>query len=152
MRLRSLTFDELIARGVSRQFAGVLCDPDRYHPELNILVGKTNWDYIIPEGVTEIVPLWDANAESFVRWNRNNVTEFVWLFHDDSTWILIARSEQGIMAKLWQEWIEFQDSDVECRRFAEAIGFRFWETGQSLLDADYDAFTQWVVDLSDNMS
>lgn len=147
MRLGSLTFDELTSRGVSRPFAGVLSDPESYHPDLSILVGKTDWDYYVPEGVTDVTPLWDTNADSCVRWNRNGFTEYVRLFHDDANWLLIATSEQGIMAKLWQEWVEFQDSDAECRRFAEAIGFRDWEVGLALLDANFDAFKKWMVEL-----
>ncbi|NQT36598.1 MAG: hypothetical protein HQ581_03865 [Planctomycetes bacterium] len=152
MRLHSLTFDELTAYGVDPRFARILTDPDSYHPDLSIHVGKTNWDYFIPANVTNVVPLWDSNADSFVRWNRNGSTEYVWLFHDDPNWTLIAASEQGIMAKLWQDWIEFQDSDDECRRFADAIGFRHCEEGLALLDNDYDAFTKWMRELTDNVA
>jgi hypothetical protein len=150
MRLYSVTFNDLLSRGVSPTFARVLSNPCSYHSDLSILVGKTNWDYFIPEGVTDVLPLWDSNADSFVRWKRNGFTEYVLLFHDDPNWSLIANSEQGIMAKLWQDWIEFQDSDTECRRFAEAIGFRHWEEALSLLDSDYDAFQEWLVQLADD--
>jgi hypothetical protein len=150
MRLHSLTFDELTAHDVSRRFAGILSDPGSYHPKLNIIVGKTDWDYFIPENVTEVVPLWDENADSFVRWNRGGITEYVWLFHDDPNWTLIAKSEQGIMAKLWQNWIEFQDSEEECHRFANAIGFRYCDQGLTLLDTDYEAFTKWMAELTDD--
>jgi hypothetical protein len=49
-----------------------------------------------------------------------------------------------------QEWIEFQDSDEECQRFADAIGFRHWEEGLELLDTDYDGFKDWMLELTDN--
>jgi hypothetical protein len=152
MRLRSLTFDELVQHGVDRRFARILSDPEGYHADLNIIVGKTNWDYFIPDGVTDVVPLWDVNANSFVRWNRNGKTEYVWLFHDDPNWTPIARSEQGIMATLWKDWIEFQDSDSEPRRFADAIGFRHCDEALALLDSDCDAFTRWVAELSDTVA
>lgn len=150
MRLVSLTYDELVAHGVSQAFAQVLADPDGYHPDLDVVVGKTHWDYFIPEGVSEVVPLWDCNADSLVRWKRDGQVEYVWLFHDDPKWIHVARSEQGIMAKLWQEWVEFQDAtDEECRLFAEAIGFRHWKEGLSVLETrSTDAIEQWRLGLT----
>lgn len=149
MRLESLPYDQLVANGVNPAFARILSDPDSYHPDLSIHVGKTNWDYYIPDGVINIVPLWDSNADSFVRWNRDGNTEYVWLFHDDPNWILIARSEQGIMAKLWQEWAEFQESDEECQRFADAIGFRYGEDGLKIIERDSDTISNWRLTLTD---
>ena len=149
MRLQSLPCDELVARGVSPSFARILTDPDSYHPDLSILVGKTDWDYFIPDRVTDVVPLWDSNADSFVRWNRNGTTEYVWLFHDDPTWILIARSEQGIMAKLWQDWAEFQETDEECHRFADAIGFRYCDEGLAIWEENGDTIKTWMLGLAD---
>lgn len=150
MRLQSLTFDELVMRGVNQCFARILAAPRSYHQNLDIIVGQTDWDYVVPVDVTDVVPLWDENANSFVRWRRNRVTEFVWLFHDDKAWILIAKSEQGIMAKLWQNWIEFQDADdEEACRFANAIGFRCHVKGLQLLATGNDTFRKWIVDLPD---
>ena len=149
MRLHSLPLDELIARGVSPSFARILCDPDSYHPDLSIHIGSTNWDYYIPADATDIVPLWDSNADSFVRWTRAGATEYVWLFHDNPKWILIAHSEQGIMAKLWQDWAEFQDSDDECRRFADAIGFQFCDEGLAMVERDSDTINAWRLSLTD---
>ncbi|MEZ6138729.1 MAG: hypothetical protein R3C53_27910 [Pirellulaceae bacterium] len=77
MRLESLPYDQLVANGVNPSFARILSDPDSYHPDLSIYVGKTNWDYYIPDGVTNIVPLWDSNADSYVRWTRDGNTEYV---------------------------------------------------------------------------
>ena len=149
MRLHSLSFDQLVARGVSSSFARILSDPDSYHPDLSIHVGQTHWDYFIPDGVTDIVPLWDSNADSFVRWNREGNVEYVWLFHDDPNWVLIAHSEQGIMAKLWQEWAEFQESDDECHRFADAIGFRYCNEGLEIVEKDSAAIETWRLALKD---
>ncbi len=150
MRLQTLTFDELVGRGVNRNFARILVTPESYHTDLDILVGRMDWDYVVPDDVTDVVPLWDTNADAFVRWKRKGVTEYVWLIHDDPDWILVAKSEQGIMAKLWQNWIEFQDSDDDdARRFAEAIGFHHHVDGLRILATDYDAFPTWIVDLPD---
>ncbi len=148
MRLVSLGYDELVSHDVSKNFAHILSDPGAYHPDLPILVGRTNWDYYIPEGVTNIVPLWDSNADSYVRWERDGVIEYVWLFHDDPNWILIAKSEQGVMAALWSSWSEFQESDDECRRFADAIGFKYAEEALEIWDRDYDELQDWKMNLS----
>jgi hypothetical protein len=150
MRLRSQTLDELVAHGVNRQFAGILAAPKSFHEDLDIIIGRTDWDYFVPSDVTDVVPLWDVNADSFVRWKRNHATEYVWLLHDDPSWTLIAKTEQGIMAKLWQNWIEFQDSDDDkARQFAEAINFRYCDEGLRLLATDYDGFVNWILDLPD---
>jgi hypothetical protein len=147
MQLRALTYDELTAHGVSAEFARILIDPESYDPSLSIFVGKTDWDYFVPSGASNIVPLWDENADAIVRWNRDGRTEFVKLYHDDPEWRLIAVSEQGAMCELWRGWIEFKDSDEECRRFAEAIGFRRWEEALKLHDTDYDEFAAWAIQL-----
>ena len=54
------------------------------------------------------------------------------------------------MAKLWQDWIEFQESDEECRRFADAIGFHYSDEAFALLESDYDAFKDWMQELTEN--
>lgn len=151
MQLRALTFDELVDRGVDRRFAQILSYPDSYHPDLRILIGKTDWNYFVPPGVTDVVPLWDSNSDSFVRWTRNGATSYVWLFHDDPDWSAVAASEQGIKGKLWQDWIEFQDADEdECYRFAAAIGFRHCKEGLAKLDREYDEFKKWLLELTDD--
>ncbi len=149
MRLESLSYDQLVAHGVSPSFARILNDPESYHRDLSIHVGKRNWDYFVPQGVTNIVPLWDSNGDSFVRWNRDGNIEYVWLFHDDPNWILMARSEQGIMSKLWQEWAEFQECDEECNRFAAAIGFRYVASGLKILEKESDTINEWRLALTD---
>lgn len=149
MRLRSLTYDELVANHVSGPFARILSDPDSYHPDLSIHIGKTNWDYHIPDGVSNVVPLWDSNADSFVRWNRNGNVEFVWLYHDDPNWSLMAKSEQGIMAILFHEWAEFQESDEDCQQFADAMGFRYCEEALKMMENDSDTIKRWRLSLVD---
>lgn len=103
MHLQQPTSEQFIERGVDARLARILTDPESYHRSLSIMVRAVyrGWDYYIPAGVTEIVPLWDENADCRVRWVRNGQTEHVWLYHDDPHWELIAKSEQGIMAQLW---------------------------------------------------
>lgn len=141
MHLKSLSYEELIDKGVSKSFARIISDPDSYHEDLSIYVGKTDWDYFIPEEVTDVIPLWDSNADSFVRWQRNGMTEYVWLFHDDPEWSLIATSEQGVIAQLWENWVSSFEDEEEFKRFAEALGFlhyreaiKIWDTGQNEFD------------------
>ncbi len=148
MQLRSLSFEELVGHGVRPSFARVLSDPESYDSDQRIHIGRTNWDYYVPDNVSEIVPLWDRNADSIVRWTRCNTTEYVWLFHDDPAWDLLAYSEQGIMHVLWQEWAEFQESDDECRRFAEYIGFRHCEEALAIWNEDSETIDWWRLTLT----
>ena len=87
------------------------------------------WDYWCPEGATDIVGLWDANCDPYVRWCNNGRTEYVWIFHDDADAELIATSEQGILAYLTDQYVELVDADGDelyalIGRFGEYIGFR----------------------------
>jgi hypothetical protein len=150
MRLTALTQSQLVAHGVDRRFATVLADPKSYHADLDIIVGRTNWDYAVPVDAVDIVPLWDSNSDSVVRWHRESTIQYGWLRHDEPGFDLIATSEQGVMAKLWQIWIEFQDADAnECERFADAIGFSHWRHAMKLLDDSYTLFDPWIQSLTD---
>ncbi len=53
------------------------------------------------------------------------------------------------MSKLWQEWAEFQESDEECNRFADAIGFRYAESELKILEKDSDTINGWRLALTD---
>lgn len=143
MHLKSLDYEELIEKGVSERFARVISNPSSYHEDLNLYIGKTDWDYFIPENVTDIVPLWDSNANSFVRWNRSGKIEYVWLFHDDPEWSLIANSEQGIIAKLWETWVGSFEDEEEFKKFADALGFIRYKEAMEVWDAGLEEFDQW---------
>lgn len=143
MYLTSLSYQELVDKGVSKPFARIISDPESYHEYLGFYVGKTAWDYFIPEGVTDVVPLWDCNADSYVRWERDGAVEYVLLFHDDPEWALIARSEQGIIAHLWQSWVGSCEEEEEFRKFAEALGFLHYKEAMQIWDKDFDAFDEW---------
>lgn len=147
MHLKSLGYEELIERGVSEGFARILSDPVDYAPDLRFHVSKTDCDYYIPEDAIDVVPLWDQNADTYARWTRNGVIEYVLLFHDDPEWSLIATSEQGIMAELWNSWAEHQEDDEENFRFANAIGFKHCEKALKIWGDDYDKFQQWKLNL-----
>jgi hypothetical protein len=146
MIIKSLSKTELIQYGVDTNFADVLSDPNKYDKYLHITIGKTDWDYFIPDGVSNIVPLWDVNADSFVRWERKEVTEFVWLFHDNPNCSLIAYTEQGIMAKLYQSLTEFMEED-ECRKIGNAMGFKYVDDAENILKENWDSYESWMLNL-----
>jgi hypothetical protein len=87
--------------------------------------------------------LWDVNADSYVRWKRNGKIEYVWLFHDDPEWSLVAVSEQGIIAELWTSWVESFEDEEEFKNFAHAIGFKHYKEAMDVWDKGYDEFTEW---------
>ena len=149
MHLESLSFEELLKEGVCSKLAHILTNPASYDKDLDILIGKTNWDYLIPEDAGNVIPLWDSNADTFARWVRAGKTEYVWLFHDDPNWALMATSEQGIKAQLWSQWCEFHEDTKECNRFAEAINFFHCDEALKIWERDYDEFQQWKLELSD---
>ncbi len=153
MLLRSLPKGNLISQGVDPDFADLITNPKQFARNFDIFVGKTYWDYFIPKGVRNVVPLWDQNADSYVRWERNGVVEFVKLYHDDPEWRFIAKSEQGLMAVLYQQywesdWIEDEEEfNQSCRQLAQLMGFKYWETAEELLRRDYDEFLTWAKNL-----
>jgi hypothetical protein len=149
MHLISLSFDELVNEGVCSKFARILSNPVAYDNDLDSLIGRTNWDYFIPEDARNVIPLWDSNADTFARWERAGKIEYVWLFHDDPNWVLMATSEQGIKAQLWSKWCEFHEDPKECYLFAEAINFSYCDEALKVWERDYDEFQQWKLALTD---
>lgn len=147
MHLHSLSLEDLIMHGINPKLAYILSNPETYHHDLSIIIGRTDWDYFIPEDVSDIVPLWDVNADSYVRWRRNGHIEYVMLYHDDPNWSHEAISEQGAMSILWTSWSEFQEEDDECLRFAEAIGFQHAVEALKVWKDSYDLFQEWKINL-----
>lgn len=140
--LVSFSAEQLFERGLSSSFAKILADPVGYHPELRFLIGKTAWEYVVAADAEDIVPLWDDNADSYVRWTRHGHHEYVQLFHDDPEWVAVAQSEQGMMAVLWKRWCEVDGRDEA--DFARAIGFRHAEEASRLWQLDSDALESWI--------
>jgi len=149
MRLHSLTFDELKAAGVNAHLAQAIVNPNIIDPCLDIFIQDINWEYYISDDVESVVPLWSSNEDTYCRWRRNGETEYVLLFHDDPKFAILARTEQGLLAELYRQYWEFQDSgdddvnDKKCRVFADAIGFEHREEADTLLLDDYDTFKKW---------
>ena len=50
---------------------------------------------------------------------------------------------------LWQDWAEFQETDEECQRFADAIGFRYCDEGLAIWNKDSDTIRNWMLGLKD---
>ena len=148
MKLTNLSEEQLLQKRVLPKFARILAQPSTYHEDLCILIGCINWNYFIPEQAVEVVPMWGSNADASVRWVRSGRTEYVAIQHDDPVWYTFALSEQGAMCRLWQDWIEFQDADnAEAKRFAEEIGFVHWNEALKLLEDNYEAFENWMLEL-----
>lgn len=149
LHLKAFSYEQLVERGVSQRFARILTDPNSYHPNLDILVGKTDWEYGVPDDAVDVVPLWDNNADSFVRWTRSGRQEFVLLYHDTPEWSVVALSEQGIMAELWRRWCDLEEGDDE--RFANALGFAHWPEAVRLWEAEaapgQDLVGEWIAEL-----
>lgn len=130
--LVSPSYDQWIASGVSPAFAGVLSDPADYHPDLAFTIQQVDGTYLLPDDVTEVVPLWSVEGDAYVRWNRDGVSQYTWVSHEGSDWNLIARSEQGILAELFAAWIEMEESEEEPERSAFAIGRNAWKRGMTM--------------------
>jgi hypothetical protein len=134
MRLPRLDYGAFVGRGVSPPVARFLSAAKHPIPSLDILVRPLSaWDYFIPPGVQDVVGLWDDNADAFVRWKRGGEIEYVLLAHDDPEPVLVAHTEQGLLADLTRRYHEMLDwSDEEAaeelvRQCAEYIGFRHVE-------------------------
>ena len=141
MRLPSLGYDALIARGVSSPVARFITAERHPIREFDIFVRPVyeGWDYNVPEDAADVVGLWDENADAFARWTRGGQQEFVHLYHDDPEYTLIAWTEQGLLAELARRYFEFLDWHAEAtdrRRylaFCEYIGFRHAAALESFL-------------------
>ena len=132
MRLESLTYDAFVARGVSPAVARFITAANHPIPHFDIFVRPVyeGWDYNVPPTATDVVGLWDENADATVRWDRDGQREFVKLYHDDPAITVVAWTEQGLLADLarrYSESLDWHDEESDRRRFAEFvryIGFR----------------------------
>jgi hypothetical protein len=88
------------------------------------------WDYNVPADATDVIGLWDENADAYARWTRVGQQEFVHLYHDAPEHTVVAWSEQGFLADLARRYFEFLDwhDEAAARQryvaFTEYIGFR----------------------------
>ena len=139
MILKALTFEDLVHGGVSESFAKVLSYPEKVDQNLSMTIGKTHWNYFIPDNVVNIIPLWDENSDSVVKWEREGKIEYVCLFHDSKEWTFIAKSEQGVMAYLYKILSDFYDQ-TECIKIGEIIGFTYIVEAEERLENHYNEY------------
>ena len=90
------------------------------------------WTYAIPDGVTALLPLWQtANGDGIALWRRNGLREFVRVRRDES-FIVIAKTEPGLLADTFVSMIETEDWSDEAAaterasRAAEALGYPYF--------------------------
>lgn len=147
MRLPPLGYDALIARGVSPPVARFVTAERHPIREFDIFVRPVyeGWDYNVPTDATDVIGLWDENADVFARWARDGRQEFVQLRHDDPDHTVVAWTEQGLLAELARQYFEFLDwHDVVADRrrylaFADYTGFRHAAALESYLARDSHA-------------
>lgn len=145
MRLKQLTYEEFTAEGLSPTTARFLTASSHPIPNFDIFVRPVNprWDYWSPDEVANVVGLWDENADPYCRWTRRGTIEFVHIYHDEPGFRVVAESEQGILAYLFEEYYEFVDwhneseACQEVRKFGDYIGFK--GTGELVRLLDYYA-------------
>ena len=88
------------------------------------------WACHIPDDVTAAFPLWSCNADVIAVWVRGGRREFVRLLHDDPEPVPLAKTEEGLLARLFVRLIEREDwtNRKAClrrlRQAAARVGFR----------------------------
>jgi hypothetical protein len=107
------------------------------------MLQPVDWEYGVPVGVTDVVPLWSTNEDCYARWNRDGRVEFVLLHHDHPDWCPLAVSEQGLFAQLWFRWTDLH-GDVEGERLAAVLGFEHVDEAIALWEKDFDEFEEWM--------
>jgi hypothetical protein len=142
MQLKILNFEEFVATELKPTTAHFLTATEYPIPHFNIFVRPVNFhrQYWVPEGVDNVIGLWDENADPFCRWIRNGTIEFVQIYHDETGFQVVANTEQGLLACLFEKYYEFLDWRAEdkayqaAREFGTYIGFAATEGLLHLLD------------------
>jgi hypothetical protein len=83
------------------------------------------WPCFIPEDVSAVFPLWSCNADITALWVRQGQREFVKLYHDDPGVVFLAKTEQGLLARLFVPLVEaedWKDEKASRRRLRQAAG------------------------------
>jgi hypothetical protein len=88
------------------------------------------WACHIPDDVTAAWPLWTYNADVIAVWLRGGQRDFVQLPHDDPEPVPLAKTQEGLLARLFVTLIEDEDwkNRKAClrrlRTAAARVGFR----------------------------
>jgi hypothetical protein len=108
VRLPVLSKEQLISFGISERLSHLVTSHDHPIPKLDLFVEPIDpdWDHGVPSDAGDVVGLWQSNADPRVRWCRRGVVEFARLHHDDDQPLLIAWTEQGLLADLVRQYYE----------------------------------------------
>jgi hypothetical protein len=109
VRLIPLDYESLIQWGISAPGARFITAKKHPIPEFDIFVRPVyeGWDYYVPPNASNVIGLWDSNADAYARWLRGGYQEFVRLYHDDPEHTVVAWTEQGLLAELTRQYFEF---------------------------------------------
>jgi hypothetical protein len=115
---------ELLDLGLSPAFVEfVFLDPKPKPFSSQCEPREYGWPCFLPEDVTVAFPLWSYNADITAVWLRAGEREFVTLCHDDPTAVVLARTDQGLLARLFVTLIEredWEDREASLRRLRKA--------------------------------
>ena len=133
MKIPWLTYEALLAVGISSSIARFVTAEQHPIPNFDIFAGKIfpGSDYHIPIDVVDVIGLWDVNCDAYVRWTRGGQHEFVFLPHDSPEFSVVAWSEQGLLVRLaesYRDFLNWHDAEEDRRRllkFIDYIGFRY---------------------------
>jgi hypothetical protein len=143
--------DELLALGLSPTLVDFVFLEPKPKPFTSWCEPRENgWPSFLPPDVSAVYPLWSCNADLTVLWVRRGDREFVKLHHDDPTVDRLAKSEQGLLARLFvplieaQDWRRRADAERRLRQAADLVGFRYLDKLRELYDehAAADDFNQ----------
>jgi hypothetical protein len=115
---------ELLDVGLSPDFVEfVFLDPKPKPLSSQCEPREYGWPCFVPEDVTVAFPLWSYNADITAVWLRAGQREFVKLCHDDPAPVVLARTDQGLLARLFVRLIEredWEDRKASLRRLRKA--------------------------------
>jgi hypothetical protein len=115
---------DLLDLGLSPAFVEFVClDPKPKPLSSQCEPREYGWPCFVPEDVTVVFPLWSYNADITAVWLRDGQRVFVTLCHDDPTPVVLARTDRGLLARLFVRLIEdedWKDRKASLRRLREA--------------------------------
>jgi hypothetical protein len=148
VKFSHLAVDEFIRAGLPKTTAEFLANKTHPIPNLDILVSPvgTFFEFRPPADATDVIALWEENADPTCMWQRNGVTEFACMYHDDPGHHVVTTSLQRLLAELFMRYHELEslDSDNPDKlrdlmvRMGSYIGFRGAERLFDMLEAYED--------------
>lgn len=125
--------DSLIDAGLSEGLIQVFTQPLQCARSLDIIIGQTDGDFMIPLYAKSVLPLYANGTGMVVRWLRADCWQFCSVNMEDTAYALLARSEQGLMAQILQQYEEMTmlspeeavENKGEWERLADIMGFKY---------------------------